>query len=167
MNSACCLLAALSHALEGLVTAVDANHGLTKVRGDLCEDGRVVVVCDSLHDGTSTRSRVAALENARPDEDAVHAHLHHESGISWGGDSASSEVDDWQTAQGLDLADQLHRGADLFRVNVELVVIHGLKSPDCAHDGAAVTDSLHHVPGASFSLYSKKYSPHSAEEREH
>ena len=78
--------------------------------------------------------------------------LHHEGSVGRGGDATGSKVDDREAPEGLGLPDEVHGGADLLGVDVELVVVHGLKGPDGAHDCAAVTDGLDHVPGASLTL---------------
>lgn len=58
------------------VGEVDADHGLPQVAADLGEHGGVAVVGDGLHDGPRAAGRVAALEDAGADEDAVAAELY-------------------------------------------------------------------------------------------
>ncbi len=52
-----------------------------------------------------------------------------------------------------DLANELDRGAQLLGVHIELVVVHGLKRADGAHDRPAVPHCLHHIPSASLTLH--------------
>ncbi len=55
-------------------------------------EGRRVIVCQSssirgpqhLHNGAGALGGIATLEDAGANEDAVHAHLHHERRIRWG-----------------------------------------------------------------------------------
>lgn len=93
--------------------ALQANHRLAQVAGDLGQDLGVVVVGDRLHDGARPLGGVARLEDAGADEDAVAAQLHHQRRVRGGGHAASREVDHRQAAQGLGLADQVDGGADL------------------------------------------------------
>ena len=76
----------------------DADHGGSEAGADLHEDLGVLVVRGGPDDGPGPGLGVLRLEDARPDEDAVHAELHHEGGVGGGGDATGSEVDDGELA---------------------------------------------------------------------
>ena len=71
---------------------------------DLGDHLRVVEVRRRLDDGVRHPRRVLALEDARADEHALGAELHHQRGVGRGADAAGDEVDDRQLAVGGDLA---------------------------------------------------------------
>jgi hypothetical protein len=79
-------------------------------------------------------------------------YLHHEGGISRRRNATRSKVNNGEAAKNLGLPHEIHWSANLLRVDVELVVVHGLKSPDCPHDCSTVADSLDDVPSASLTL---------------
>src|SRR5215471_2726843 len=56
---------------------VDADHGLAEAAGDLGHDVRVVVEGGGLHDRGGALGGIAGLEDARADEHALRAELHH------------------------------------------------------------------------------------------
>eukprot|EP00982_Pelagococcus_subviridis_P001643 13097-Pelagococcus_subviridis.AAC.3 len=129
--------------------AVDPHHRLAEPLGHLREDLRVVVVRHRLHDGARALRRLAGFEDAGSDEDAVHAQLHHERGVRGRRDAPRGEVHDGEAPERLRLAHELERRADLLRVHEDLILGHGLKASNVAHDGAAVAHRLDDVPGAS------------------
>src|SRR4051812_26941222 len=93
--------------------AVDADHGLAEVAGRVRDDLRVVVEGGGLHDGGGALGRVAGLEDAGADEDALGAELAHERGVGGGGDAARGEEHHRELAELGDLLDELVRGAQL------------------------------------------------------
>src|SRR6478609_5454911 len=100
--------------------AVDADHGLAEVAGRVRDDLRVVVEGGGLHDGGGALGRVAGLEDAGADEDALGAELAHQRGVGRGGDATGGEQDDRELAELGDLLDQLVRGAQLLGGGVQL-----------------------------------------------
>src|SRR5919202_2469861 len=70
---------------------VDAHHRLPEAAGDLGDHGGVVGEGGRLHDGRGPLRRVAGLEAARADEDALGAQLHHHRRVRRGGDAARGE----------------------------------------------------------------------------
>ncbi len=104
---------------------------------------------DGLHDGAGAARGVAALEDARGDEDAVAAELHHEGGIGGCGDAAGRELHDGEAAQLLGLHDEVVGRGDAVGVGEDLVVVHVVERADFTHDGALVADGLDDVASAS------------------
>ena len=76
------------------VVDVDADHGLAEAAGDLGDDVGVVVEGGGLDDRGGALGRVAGLEDARADEHALGAELHHHRGVGRGGDAAGGEQHD-------------------------------------------------------------------------
>src|SRR4051794_22063453 len=54
----------------------NADHRLAQALGDLDQDGRVLVMRRGFDDGRRAAGRIAGLEDARADEDALGAELH-------------------------------------------------------------------------------------------
>jgi hypothetical protein len=73
---------------------VDADHGLAEPAGDLGDDVGVVEEGRRLDDRLGPLRRVAGLEDARADEDALGAELHHHRGVGRGGDATGGEEHD-------------------------------------------------------------------------
>ncbi|PUZ68123.1 hypothetical protein GQ55_2G000300 [Panicum hallii var. hallii] len=134
------------------VGQVDADHGLPEPRADVGQDVGVAVVRDGLDDGAGAARRVAALEDAGADEDAVAAELHHERGVGGRGDSPRGELDDGEAAQLLGLHDEVVRRGDALGVGEDLVVVHVAERADVAHDGADVAHGLDDVARAGLPL---------------
>src|SRR3954471_14243706 len=74
----------------------DADHRLAEAGGDPREDLGGAVVRRRLDDRLRTALRVAGLEDARADEDAVRPELHAERGVGGRRDAAGGEGDDRQ-----------------------------------------------------------------------
>lgn len=136
--------------------AVNANHGLTESTAALSEHLGIAEVSDGTDNGLGSLGRVARLEDAAADKDTVAAELHHESGISRSGNTASSEVDDRQAAQLGSLAQQLNINLELAG---ELAETHNaalskssLGLGNVAVDSLHVADSLDDVTSASLAL---------------
>src|SRR5690606_9890748 len=72
----------------GQVGDVDADHGLPEAAGGLRDDGGVVEEGRRLHDRRGALGGLARLEDARADEHAVRAELHHEGRVGGGRDAA-------------------------------------------------------------------------------
>src|SRR6185437_14574854 len=72
--------------LGGQGVDVDADHRLAEAPGDLRDNVGVVVERGRLDDRGGALGRVARLEDARADEDALRAELHHHRGVGRGGD---------------------------------------------------------------------------------
>ena len=93
----------------GSVVDVDADHRLAEAAGDLGDHVGVVVERGRLDDRGGALGRVARLEDARADEHALGAELHHHRRVGRGGDAAGGEQHDRQLAGRGDLGDQLVR----------------------------------------------------------
>jgi hypothetical protein len=134
------------------VVEVDADHGLPEPRADVGQDGGVAVVGDCLDDGAGAARGVAALEDARADEDAVASELHHERGVGGRGDTPRGELHDGEAAQLLGLHDEVVGRGDALGVGEDLVVVHAAERADVAHDGAHVAHGLDDVARAGLPL---------------
>ncbi|CAM0904951.1 unnamed protein product [Alopecurus aequalis] len=145
-------LGACGEALHLGIGEVDAHHGLTQVAAHLGEHIGVAVMGDGLHDGAGAARGVAALEDARADEDTVAAELHHEGRVCGRGNPAGGELDDGQAAELLGLHDEVVGRGDALGVGEDLVVVHAAEGADIAHDGADVADGLDDVACASLAL---------------
>src|SRR6266516_2468285 len=77
---------------------LEAAHGLSKTGRYLGDDLRPVVVRRRGDDRLGTLQGVLGLEDARTDEDAVDAELHHQRGVGRSGDAAGSKVHDRETS---------------------------------------------------------------------
>src|SRR4029078_11542742 len=104
---------------------VDADHGLAQAAGGLGDLFRVVEEGGGLHDGCGALGRVAGLEDAGADEDAVGAKLHHHGGVGRGGDAAGGEEHHRELAGGGNFLDQFVRGLQFLGGDVELVLGQG------------------------------------------
>ena len=71
---------------------------------------------------------------------------------SAGGDASGGKVHHGEAAEGLGLAHELERRADLLGIDEDLVLVHRLEAADVAHDGAAVAHRLDDVAGARLAL---------------
>ncbi|GAB1400671.1 hypothetical protein MASR1M66_21260 [Aminivibrio sp.] len=105
-----------------------------------------------LDDGPGPAGRVAALEDARTDEDAVHAELHHQGRVGRGGDAAGREIDHGQPAQFAQPAHQLQRRADLAGKGHQLLGGHVLRPADAVAHGPGMAHGLDHVARAGLAL---------------
>lgn len=137
---------------------INANHGLAQPFADLRQDGRVLVVRDSLDDGLGALAGISGLEDAGADEDAVAAQLHHERGVGGRGNTTRSEVDDGQAALLGRFAQQLVRAAQLAGVRAQLSLRVRRREQDAPRardllvDGAHVLDGLDDVARAGLAF---------------
>ena len=132
---------------------VDADHGLAEAAGDLGDHVGVVVEGGGLDDRLGALRRVAGLEDARADEDALGAELHHHRGVGRGGDAAGGEQHDRQLAGLGDLLDQVVRRLQLLGRDVQLVVAPARCSRRISRaDRAHVGDGVGDVAGAGLAL---------------
>lgn len=145
------------HLLLGLhAVAVDADHGLAQTLAALGENLGVLVVRRRPDDGLCALDRVAGLEDAAADKDTVAAELHHERGISRGGNTAGGEVDNGQTAQLGGLLEKRGVDLELPREGAEtkntLGLENGLSLGDVLGDLLNVGDGLDDITGAGLAL---------------
>src|SRR3954453_11161117 len=91
----------------------DPAHRSTEALADLGDLLRVVEERGCLDDGVGHPGRILALEDPRPDEDALGTELHHKRRISRGADPPRHEVDDRQLAVCRDVPDELVRSAQV------------------------------------------------------
>ena len=96
--------------------------------------------------------RVAGLEDARSDEHALGAELHHHGSVCRGGDAAGGEHGDRQLAGLGDLDDQFVRGLQFLGGYVQFVLAQRGQPADLAADGAHVSGGVGDVSGACFTL---------------
>ncbi|GAO50133.1 hypothetical protein G7K_4268-t1 [Saitoella complicata NRRL Y-17804] len=134
------------------VVAVDTDHRLTQVLGNLSENLGVVEVGDSLDDSLGTLSRVTGLEDTGSNEDTVTAELHHHGSISGGSDTTSSEVDNRQSLEASSLLEKVVWDLQVLGEDEELIVRGGGSLADVGGDLAHVTDSLDNVTGTGLTL---------------
>src|SRR3954451_7363506 len=130
----------------------DPAHRSTEALADLGDLLRVVEERRRLDDGVGHPGRILALEDARPDEDALRTELHHERGVGRGADPAGDEVDDRQLAVGGDVPDQLVRSAEVLCGDEQLILAHRTEAPDLGEDVTELADRLDDVAGARLAL---------------
>src|SRR5450759_3026356 len=131
---------------------LDTVHRLPQSRGHLGQLFRLVEVRGGRDDRLGTLQGVLGLEDARPDEDAVHSELHHQRRIRRRRNAARGEVHDGQAAQPLALLEDLYRGTDELGLVHELGVVHAPQLADAGVDGARVANCLHDVACSGFAL---------------
>ena len=134
------------------LNVADSDHSGSEAGADLHKDLGVVVVGDSLNDGSRAGGGVGRLEDSGPNKDSVEAELHHEGSVGGGGDSSGSEVDDGKLAGLGDLLDELVGGLHLLGSDKELIVSHDREGLDLTRDGPGVADGLDNVSGSGLSL---------------
>src|SRR5205823_4824484 len=78
---------------------LETVHWFAQSRRHLGQHLRLVEVSRRGDDRLGTLQGVLGLEDARPDEDAVHAQLHHQRGVGGSRDATGGEVDDRQPSQ--------------------------------------------------------------------
>src|SRR4051794_41493952 len=83
----------------------DPAHRSTEALADLGDLLRIVEERGCLDDGVGHPGRILALEDPRPDEDALGTELHHKRRIGRGADPARHEGDHRQLAHGPDVPD--------------------------------------------------------------
>lgn len=146
----------------------EADHCLSDIGRKLCEHRRVVVVSDCLDDGAGALDGVTGEDwglsacdhrvedNGRTDtgtdKDTVATELHHQRGVSRGGDSACSERDDRETTETGSLLEQVEGRLDVLGESVKLLVRHHRGTTDIGHDCALVTDCLDNVACSCLAL---------------
>src|SRR5918996_708758 len=116
----------------------DADHGLAEARGDARQDVGVAEVRRRLDDRLRAQRRIARLEDAGADEDAVGAELHAEGRVGGRRDAAGGERDDRQPAVLRHPAHELVRRTELLRLGIELVLAQRTEPPDAAEHGPHV-----------------------------
>src|SRR5438067_7255730 len=102
----------------------EAAHRVAEPARHASEDLGVVVVRRRLDDRLRTLARIARLEDARADEDAVGAELHAERGVRGRCDPAGGEGDDGEPAVLRHPAHELDRRLQVLRLREQLVRIH-------------------------------------------
>src|SRR6478735_6761433 len=131
---------------------VDADHGLAEAARHLGDDVRVVVEGRRLDDRLGALGRVAGLEDAGADEDALGAELHHHGGVGGGRDAAGGEEHDGELAGLGDLLDELVGGLQLLGRDVELVGAHRPEPVELGAKGAHVRRRVGDVARAGLTL---------------
>src|SRR5450631_4386261 len=130
----------------------DTHHRLTQTTGDLRNHSRVVEERRRLDDGLGALRGVARLEDARAHEHALGAELHHHRRVGGGRDTTGDEHHHGQLARLGDLLDQLVRGLQLFRRDIQLVLAHRRQPADLAADLAHVHGRVGDVTGPGLAL---------------
>src|SRR4051812_47842681 len=130
----------------------DPAHRSTEALADLGDLLRIVEERRRLDDGVGHPGRILALEDPRPDEDALGTELHHEGCIGRSADPARDEVDDGELATGRDVLDELVRSAEVLGGDEQLVLAHRTKTADLGEHVAQLTNRLHDVAGPCLAL---------------
>src|SRR3954471_17144248 len=130
----------------------DPAHRSTEALADLGDLLRIVEERRRLDDGVGHPRRILALEDPRPDEDALGTELHHERCIGRSADPARDEVDDRQLAIGRDILDQLVRSAEVLGGDEQLVLAHRTQAADLGEHVAQLANGLDDVAGARLAL---------------
>src|SRR6185312_7456824 len=147
------LPAALGEELLGLeLGGLEADHRAAKPAGGCRDPLGVRVVRRRLDDRLRAPLRILALEDARADEDALRAELHHQRRVSRRRDPAGAEEDDRELAALRDAADEIERGRQLLRRARQLGVVQRSQAADLAADLAHVRDRVDDVAGARLAL---------------
>src|SRR6478736_10275066 len=130
----------------------DAAHRRAEPLGDLRDLLRVVEEGRRLDDRVRHPGRILAFEDARSDEDAFSAELHHQRRIGRCADPAGHEVDDRQLSCRGDLLDQLVRRAQFLGRHEQLVLAQSLEATHLSQHVAQLTDGLDDVAGPGLAL---------------
>merc|ERR1712087_542499 len=152
MGSGVDLLVSVGIALEVSLLDVDTHHRLSQESGNFGKLLRVVVVSGSLNNSLSPSCWISTLEDSTAHENTIDSKLHHQSSISWSGNTTSSEVDNWKSSKLLCLNDQLIWDSHLLGHNEKLVIIHGLNSLNGSLNGSAVSDGLNDATSSGLTL---------------
>src|SRR5712691_736017 len=131
---------------------LEPRHRLPETRGYLRQHLGLVEIGGGRHDGFGTLQGVLGLEDARADEQAVHAELHHQRRVCRRGDATRREVDDGQAAETLAFDEQLDRRADLLGFTHELGVAQTVQLANPGVHGPGMSHRLDHVPGLRLTL---------------
>src|SRR6266576_3254979 len=129
---------------------LEAVHRFAEPRRNLGQHLWLVEVGRRGDDRLGTLQGVLGLEDARPDEHAVDAKLHHQRGVGGGRDATGGEVHHWQPAKLLTVDQHLDRRADLLCLVHKLGVVHAQKPANARVARARVPDGLDHVAGPGF-----------------
>src|SRR6202171_4107912 len=131
---------------------LQALHGRAQSLADLEDLLRLVEVGGGGDDRPGHLERLFGLENARANEIAVTAELHHQGRVSGRSDAAGGEVHHGQPPQPCGLGHQLVWSLEVPGTGVKLLFGHPVETADLAADGAHVPHRLHHVAGAGFAF---------------
>ena len=131
---------------------VEPDHRLAEACGDLGDELGVAEVRRRLDDRRGPRAGSPRLEDARADEHAVGAELHHQRGVGRRGDAAGGEEDDRQPAG---LGDPLHELAAAPQLLGRVVQLVRSAWPSCGSRRVIARmwrDGLDDVAGAGLAL---------------
>src|SRR6266576_5656433 len=131
---------------------LEAVHRFAKPRRDLGQHLWLVVIGRSRDDRLGTLQGVLGLEDARPDEHAINAQLHHQRRVRRSRDPTGGKVDHRQPAQLLTLDEHLDRRADLLGFVDKLGMVQAQKPADARVDRARMAHGFDHVAGSGFAL---------------
>ena len=95
---------------------------------------------------------------ARSKHTSVTAQLHHQSRISRGSNTTSSEVNDREAFQASSFLEQVEWRLDILRIRIELFLTHHACLPDLAHHRPLVTNSFDNVASTGLTLGSDECS---------
>src|SRR5215212_7157338 len=134
------------------VTHLSTDHSLAKSLARLGHRLRVPEVGRGLHNCLRPARRVAALEDAAPDEHAVRPELHHQRRVRRGGDPTGGEEHHRQLPV-LGYPSNLVVGcSEVLRLGHQLLGAECGKAPYAPHYGAHVTDGFDDVAGPGLAL---------------
>src|SRR3984893_16798151 len=131
---------------------LQALHGRAQSLAGLEDLLRLVEVGGGGDDRPGHLQRLFGLEDARADEVAVAAELHHQGRVGRSGDTAGGEVDHGKLPQPRRFSHQLVGSLEVPCTRVELLLGHAVEAADLAADGAHVPHRLDHVARARFAL---------------
>ena len=124
---------------------IQPHHRLPQPFADLRQHARVLEMRHGLHDGVGPLGRVAALEDAAADEDAVASELHHQRRVRRRRHASGRKVDDGQASQCRRLLEEVVRRVELLCEAPQLHVAHPPRPVDLRRHGPHVPDRLHDV----------------------
>src|SRR5210317_685053 len=123
----------------------NSNHSWSQSGANLHKDLGVLVVGNSLHNGTSTSFWVGRFENSTSNEHSIHTKLHHECSIGGCGNTPGSKVNNGESSIVGNKLDKFVWGLELLGSNEEFILGHDRQSLNFRLDSSGMTDGLNNV----------------------
>mmetsp|Transcript_23980 Transcript_23980/g.51763 ORF Transcript_23980/g.51763 Transcript_23980/m.51763 type:complete len:312 (+) Transcript_23980:175-1110(+) len=134
----------------------NTNHGWSQTSTRLHEDLGVLVVSGCLDNGPGTCLGVVRFENSTSNEYSIHTKLHHEGGISRGGNTSSSKVHHGQTTIISDPLNKIIRSLKHFGSYKEFILRHASQTLNLRLNSSGMTHGLNNVSSTSLTLGTKE-----------